>query len=264
MADADVDRFVAALQARHAAPLRRPEFLKAIRALSARYVERRAELSDRSPLDSAGKRAAFAAYYAPLHFVTTTEILRALGAGHHPLEHIVDLGCGTGVAGAAWARERANRPRMQGVDKSGWAVDEATWTYRTLGLGGRATRGDLIGAASDLAVRAKREPLNQTGVILGWSVNELAAPGRASLLASVLELARLGAAVLVIEPIARRAAPWFDDWADAVTRAGGRQDLWKFDAPRPEALADLAEAAGFSGDALTARSLWLASANGNR
>ncbi len=95
-------------------------------------------------------------------------------------------------------------------------------------------------------------------------MNELEAPGRASLLASVLELARLGATVLVIEPIGRRAAPWFDDWADLVTRAGGRQDIWKFETPRPPALADLGEAAGFSGDTLSARSLWLASANGDR
>ncbi len=169
MPDADVDRFIAALQERHAAPLRRPEFLKAIRALSARYVERRAELSDRSPLDSAGKRAAFAAYYAPLHFVITTEVLRAIGADRHPLDRIVDLGCGTGVAGAAWARALGKRPKIQGVDKSGWAVDEANWTYRTLGLSGRATRGDLVRAAADLAASAKREPLDRTGVILGWA-----------------------------------------------------------------------------------------------
>jgi hypothetical protein len=37
-----------------------PELTRAIRALSARYVESRAQLPDRSPLDSAGKRAAFA------------------------------------------------------------------------------------------------------------------------------------------------------------------------------------------------------------
>jgi hypothetical protein len=46
---------------RHTQSMTRPEFLKAVRALSARYVEQRAALRDRSPLDSAGKRAAFAA-----------------------------------------------------------------------------------------------------------------------------------------------------------------------------------------------------------
>ena len=76
----NAERFIAALLDRHAAPLRRSEFLKAIRALSARYVERRATLADRSPLDSAGKRAAFAAYYAPLHYLTVGHILDALGS----------------------------------------------------------------------------------------------------------------------------------------------------------------------------------------
>ena len=57
-----VDAWVEALQVRHRANLTTPEFLKAVRALSARYVERRAELPDRSPIDSAGKRSAFAAF----------------------------------------------------------------------------------------------------------------------------------------------------------------------------------------------------------
>src|SRR4051794_40832473 len=75
---ADIDRWCEALIARHTASLSRPEFLKAVRALSARYVEARGRLADRSPIDSAGKRAAFAAFYAPLHFVTMREVVRAL------------------------------------------------------------------------------------------------------------------------------------------------------------------------------------------
>jgi hypothetical protein len=69
------------LQTRHRAALTSSEFLKAVRALSARYVERRSTLRDRSPLDSAGKRAAFAAFYAPLHFLTAREIVRAIARG---------------------------------------------------------------------------------------------------------------------------------------------------------------------------------------
>ena len=87
---------------------RPPKFLKAVRALSARYVERRAGLADRSPLDSAGKRAAFAAYYAPLHFLTTREVVRASGAASaDSIDRILDLGCGTGAASAAWALEQS-------------------------------------------------------------------------------------------------------------------------------------------------------------
>jgi len=74
----DLGAWLTALQDRHRSSLTSAEFLKALRALSARYVERRSQLRDRSPLDSAGKRAAFAAFYAPLHFVTTQAVLRAL------------------------------------------------------------------------------------------------------------------------------------------------------------------------------------------
>jgi hypothetical protein len=275
--DAHAERFIAALLDRHAAPLRRSEFLKAIRALSARYVERRATLADRSPLDSAGKRAAFAAYYAPLHYLTVAAILSRLNASERPLTRIVDLGCGTGVAGAAWAGRMANGrarngagvgPRgvkrawrgagvpaiqemVQGIDRSGWAVEEAAWTYRTLGISGRATRGDLVRAAESLAVRKDRG----TGVILAWSSNELEASARNRLLATLVELGRSGASILIVEPISRRAAPWFDDWAAVITNAGGRQDDWSFDEPRPAALSRIDIEVGFDRTALKARSL---------
>src|SRR6185295_4093578 len=91
-----------ALHARHVAPYRPKEFTHALQALSVRYVERRKELAARSPLDSAGKRAAFAAFYAPLHFLTIQEVLNAVAGSSAP-ERIADLGCGTGVCGAAWA-----------------------------------------------------------------------------------------------------------------------------------------------------------------
>jgi hypothetical protein len=278
--DPSAERFIGALLDRHAAPLRRSEFLKAIRALSARYVERRATLADRSPLDSAGKRAAFAAYYAPLHYLTVRHVLGALESRHTtPFTRIVDLGCGTGIAGAAWAERlfldggdpctppsalhsagpgarsvpRATRPpTVQGIDRSGWAVEEAAWTYRTLGIPGRATRGDLVRAAESLAAR---KDLRRTGVILAWSSNELAPASRTRLFSTLVELGRAGASILIVEPISRRAAPWFDDWAAVITKAGGRQDEWSFDEPRPPALSSLDAEVGFDRAALTARSL---------
>jgi hypothetical protein len=253
----DADRFVAALLDRHAAPLRRSEFLKAIRALSARYVERRAALPDRSPLDSAGRRAAFAAYYAPLHFLTVSHIVSALGS--RPPARIIDLGCGTGVAGAAWAgvrpgSDQGQTPVLHGIDRSGWAVAEAAWTYRTLGLTGRATRGDLVREASSLLSRAHRQ-LNRTGIVLAWSSNELEGEARTRLLTTLVELGKAGASILIVEPISRRAAPWFDDWADSIAKAGGRQDDWSFDQPRPPALSRIDDEVGFDRSALTARSL---------
>jgi hypothetical protein len=266
------DRFVDALLERHAAPMRRPEFLKAIRALSARYVERRSALTGRSPLDSDGKRAAFAAYYAPLHYLTVRAILGRLGAPHRSIARVVDLGCGTGVCGAAWCQSGVRpgsdggqtgvrpgsdpglTPAVLGIDQSGWSVTEAAWTYGALGISGRATRGDLVRAAESLIARNERL-LSHTGVILGWSGNELDDLGRSRLRAALVELGRAGASILVVEPVSRRAAPWFDDWADAITKAGGRRDDWSFDEPRPRALSRLDRDAGFDRTALTARSL---------
>ena len=75
-----IDDWLDALYSRHAGALRPPELLKAIRALSVRYVQRRTEIASRSPIDLAGKKAAFALFFAPLHFLITREIVRAVGA----------------------------------------------------------------------------------------------------------------------------------------------------------------------------------------
>src|SRR6188474_2387600 len=118
--DAWIDRVIE----RHTQSMTRPEFLKAVRALSARYVEQRATLRDRSPLDSAGKRAAFAGFYAPLHFVTVRQIIQTTGLGRRDVETIMDLGCGTGVGGAAWALAYDPPARVVGVDLNTWVLDE--------------------------------------------------------------------------------------------------------------------------------------------
>jgi hypothetical protein len=73
----------------------------------------------------------------------------------------------------------------------------------------------------------------------------------------VLEAARRGAAVLVLEPIARRAVPWMESWRAAFEAEGGRADAWRFPAELPEVLARLDHAAGLDHRELTARSLWL-------
>jgi hypothetical protein len=49
--------------------LTRPELGRALRALSSCYIERRGKLGDGHALEGRGKRAAFALYYAPLHFL---------------------------------------------------------------------------------------------------------------------------------------------------------------------------------------------------
>jgi hypothetical protein len=253
--NADVEAWMEDVRSRFARDLSTSEFLKAVRALSARYVERRDTLGRRSAADSRGKRAAFAAFFAPLHFLTSQAIVRELDAARRPLETIVDLGCGTGVAGAAWALAFPRRPRVVGIDREGWALDEAARTWRALGLDGRTKRGDIGRPLSSVAGPLFRHP-PATGIVLGWSANELTAAARTGLLPDLLALAERGASVLVIEPIARSAVPWWDDWSETWTRAGGRSDLWKLNEPLPSSLAALSESAGFRREGLTARTLW--------
>src|SRR5690242_13618127 len=89
--------WLAALEARYLADRRVPEITRALRALSSVYVERRHRVAHGAALDSTGKRAAFALFYAPLHFITVQHVLRALGAEISPLVSILDIGCGTGA-----------------------------------------------------------------------------------------------------------------------------------------------------------------------
>jgi SAM-dependent methyltransferase len=233
----------------------RSEFLKAIRALSARYVERRGTLPDRSPLDSAGKRAAFAGFYAPLHFLTTRAIVAALGQAAAPPSTIHDLGCGTGVVSAAWATSCATRPSVTGVDTSTWALTEARETWRGLGLNGRGVRGDLVTELDRLAGGRIAKDGSTAGVVLGWSLNELDRAARDRAEAALFALAARKTQILVIEPVARRLVPWWESFAERGVAAGARADEWRFTDPLPPVLADLDRDAGFDRDGLTARSL---------
>jgi hypothetical protein len=257
----EVDTWLSALVARHTANLSPPQFFKAIRALSARYVESRGRLPDRSPIDSAGKRAAFAAFYAPLHFLTTSEIVRALAkaaATLRGIESIIDLGCGTGVAGAAWALECERPLDVRGFDKDSWSLAEAAWNWRQLRVRGETRRADMVATAEHLAGRASgRGLLDRTGVLLAWSVNELPDLPRDTLFRAFTRLAEQQATVLIIEPIARSTTPWWPEWTKALSSAfpHTRTDDWKFDVGLPPALAQMSEAAGFGERTLSARSL---------
>ena len=240
--------WVAALDARYLADLTVPEVSRALRALSSCYVERRDKLAGGEALGSAGKRAAFALYYAPLHFVVSQQIVRAL-SGASGLDQIVDVGCGTGAAGAAWALE-AGEVHVAGYDRHPWAVAEATWTYRSLGLPGRGHQAD--------AARVKLPQRPGAAVMVAYCANELPPPVRSALLPRLLAVAGRGGRVLVIEPIARRTTPWWGEWVAAFTAAGGRADEWRFRVPLPERQTQLARAAGLDIRELTARSLYLA------
>jgi Methyltransferase small domain len=252
--DALTSRWLASLERRHLADLTLREVGRALRALSSCYVERRSKLVEGGPLASAGKRAAFALFYGPLHFMVTRAIAREIPEAIQGLAEIVDLGCGTGAAGAAWALEAGAR-RVTGFDRHPWALTEATSTYREFGLHGGAHRRDIgVPARSPrLGYRVN----SNTGILAAYAANELTVNGRAVLLAELLSARTRGARVLVIEPIAKRALPWWKDWASALVAVGGRHDEWRFPANLPPTQQTLARAAGLDPRELTARSLFL-------
>jgi SAM-dependent methyltransferase len=243
--------WLAALEARHLADLRVAEVSKALRALSAAYVERRrAAASGQSvhgALNSAGKRAAFALFYAPLHFLTTYFLVRDAGAATPAPDQILDLGCGTGAAGAAWAIATGGRATVTGIDRHPWALDEARRTYRDLALNGRVRTGDVA-----------RIPTLRPGgaIVAAYLLNELPADARRQLEDRLLSAAALGSSVLVIEPIARAISPWWNETADRVRAMGGRAEEWRTAVNLPPLLRLFDKAAGLNHQELTARYLY--------
>jgi hypothetical protein len=236
-----------ALERRHLADLTFQEVRRAVQALSVAYVQKRGSHVDRV-LETAGKRAAFAMFYAPLHFLTVRAIVRELGAGATGVGEIVDLGCGTGVAGAAWALETGRRTSIVGIERHSWATREAKWTYRKLRVQGRVDCVDLTGVKIDG---------KGNGIVAAFTINELDRGQRDVVLKRLLEAQSKGAAILVIEPIARRAVPWWNEWFEAFVGSGGRSDQWRFPAGLPSSLKLMDKAAGLDHRELTARSLWL-------
>jgi hypothetical protein len=247
MPDDRVSAWLSALEKRHLASLTPSEAARALRALSSCYVERRSKLAQGGALESAGKRAAFALFYGPLHFFVTREIVRAIDSARY-VAQILDLGCGTGASGAAWASESA-RCTINGIDRHPWAVSEANWTYRIFGIGGYAGRGDIDRAP----IRGRRGH----GILAAYAVNEIAEETRNALLPRLIEAHQQGAHVLIIEPIAKRLAPWWARWAEAFSAAGGRADEWRFPLKLPDRQRQLGRAAGLQPRELTARSLWM-------
>jgi len=248
----EADRFaewVRTSERRHLAELTFPEVSRALRALSSAYVERRHRLDAGTALDGAGKRAAFALFYAPLHFLAAAHVIHALdGATQPPPRTIVDIGCGTGAAGAAWGVAAGGSSTMAGFDRHPWAVEEARWTYRTLGLKGNARQGDAV-----------RLPRMEAGdaAIAAYVLNELPADARTRVEDQLFAAAHRGVRVLVLEPIARGVAPWWDETSRRAIDAGGRTDEWRFAVELPPLLRTLDKAAGLNHSELTMRSLWL-------
>jgi hypothetical protein len=239
--------WLSALESRHLADLTFSEAARALRALSSTYVERRDRLTRRSALDSAGKRAAYALFYGPLHFLTVLQIVHGLGLDTRPARHLLDLGCGAGAAGAAWATALASRPGVTGVDTHPWALAEAAFTYRFFQVPGDTRRGD----AARVMI-----PRHVDGVVAGWTLNELSDTARDQVKTELLKAAERRVQVLIVEPIATRVSPWWPDWVRDFEGVGGRTDEWRFRVELPELVKRLDHAAGLRHQELTARSLF--------
>lgn len=246
-----LEGWITALEQRHLAELRFPEVTRALRALSTDYVQRRHRVGS-AALEGRGKRAAFALFYGPLHFIVVEEIARALAIDPSTATHVVDLGCGTGAAAAALASAIGARPQVTGVDRQAWTLTEAAATYRSFGLRHRVVRENLASF-----VRSQRRAGRAYLFVAAYTVNELSLDQRDKVLAALIARARQGAAILVIEPIATRVSPWWDEWVRAGQAHGGRSDTWRFTRPLPESLRKFDEAAGLDHREQTARSLWI-------
>jgi trans-aconitate methyltransferase len=222
---------------------------RALRALSSAYVERRAKLAEGGALSGAGKRAAFALFYAPLHFLLIQHITHHLPGATGPFASLVDLGCGTGASGAAWASHIAGTVAIVGIDRHPWAVAEAALTYRAFGSRAMVQRGDLAAA---------KLPKGPAALLAAFALNELPDAARDALLRRLVDRAQRGDRVLIVEPLAGFVAPWWTRWRQTIERAGGRADEWRIRVELPPIVAKLDRAAGLNHRELTARSLWLA------
>jgi hypothetical protein len=254
--DRTFDKWLAALEARHLADLRFPEVARALRALSSTYVERRTRLREGRALAGAGKRAAFALFYGPLHYLIVHHIATSL---RFPpgCATLVDLGCGTGAAGVACANALETIERIVGVDTHEWAVSEAARTYGQFGFRSRTEKADI-------AATRQLEPVRSTGTrartvfVSAFTLNELAESSRDTVMHRLLARAQRGDAVLIVEPLAGFVAPWWPRWQQVMTDAGGRADEWRARKDLPEIVARLDRAVRLDHRELTARSLFIA------
>jgi hypothetical protein len=247
MLDQPFAKWIAGLEARQLAELTFPEVSRALRALSSTYVERRGRLTQGAALSGAGKRAAFALFYGPLHYLLVRHIVSTLPGATRIPPTLIDLGCGTGASGAAWASACEKRPAVLAVDRHPWAADQARITYREFGLAARTRVGDIM--RTELPERA--------AVLAAFTVNEMEPEARDALMTRLMARSERGARVLIVEPLAGFVAPWWNDWKSRFEAAGGRADEWRLRTELPPIVQKLDRAAGLNHRVLTGRSLWL-------
>lgn len=240
-------RYLEALLDRHLKDLKFGEVTRALRALSAGYVEKREEGGLARALDGRGKRAAFALYYGATHFLATQALIRELGLrfdGGRPL--IVDLGCGTGVCGAAWALESGGSPQVIGADRSSFALHEARWTYQTLRVKGETSRSITE------TLESIRRP---DALVIGWTLNELDDARRDLVAAKIAPWVAKGTRLLVVEPVSKRVTPWWDEWTGKLPKNLCTVAEKRLRLDLPPKIALLARSAGLGTEATVVRVL---------
>ena len=242
------DVWVEGAVARYSDGLEFREIRKGVQALSSLYVQRRegADLSARA-IEGHGKRAALVTYYAPLHFLAAWHALAELGPERLGTpQRVWDLGCGSGGAGAA-AALAVGADEVTGIDRSGFALGEARRTYAAFGLLGRTRRGRLPKAA----------PVPKRGElwVLGWAVNELEEEDRQGLFRTLCAALEAGVVMVLLEPLAGSAVPWWRSWAQALIDRGVTEGTLKRSLARPEWIAKLDRAAGLDHRVIGARVL---------
>jgi len=241
-------RYLDALLDRHLKDLKFSELSRALRALSAAYVEKREEGGLARALDGRGKRAAFALYYGATHFLAVTALVRDLGLGFKGRERatLLDLGCGTGVCGAAWAAASDGPTHLIGADRSSFALHEARWTYQTLRLRGETSRS--ITETLDSVRRPE-------GVVVGWTLNELDDEKRARIAERLVPWVAKGSRLLVVEPVSKRVTPWWEEWAKPFLAAHCSVLEEKLRLDLPPKIALLARSAGLGTETTALRVL---------
>lgn len=201
-----------------------------------------------------GKRAAFALFYAPLHYLLVNHIVRSIPGATDTFRTLVDLGCGTGASGAAWGSACAARPFIVGFDRNAWALGEAATTYRAFGLEARTRQGNIA------SVRLPKEP---AALLAAFTLNEVSESAREALLTQLIARAKRGDTLLIVEPVAGNVASWWSRWRREVESTGGRADEWRFRTELPAIVAKLDRAAGLDHGEITGRSLWCSSSGGS-
>ena len=221
------------------------EVARALKVLSRDYVQRRTRLRGKA-LEGRGKQAAFALYYAPRHFVIVQEVLKALDAPTDSPREVIDLGCGSGVAGAAWSLHCG--ANLVSVELDPEILREAAFTFKDLGVRGGGVRCHIA---------KYRWPKPPVGVIAAFTVNELDERDRERLWRDVERQVKGGSRLLIIEPLSTRITPWWQEWSERVAELNGRADEWHFNTELPARVHLLGKSAGLKPEKLGARTLWV-------